>query len=58
MLLRCTEPGCLASLSSATLAVYKHSNRVPADSTLTGSAEALRVEQAISSAAPKSKQRQ
>jgi len=52
LLLRCTDPGCIdAPLSLAILAVYKYASRVPADATLEGGAEALRVEHAISSAA-------
>ena len=51
LLLRCTEPGCIdGKLSDAVLAVYQRSDRVPVEAALEGSAEALRVQRAITTA--------
>ena len=53
LLLRCTAPSCIdARLSAAILSVYKHTERVPVDAALEGSAEAHRVVHAISCAGP------
>ena len=49
LLLRCTETSCIdARLSAAILSVYKDAGSVPVDPGLVGSAEALRVQRAIS----------
>ena len=53
LLLRCTAPSCIdARLSAAILSVYKHTERVPVDAALEGSAEAHRVIHAINCAGP------
>lgn len=53
LLLRCTAPSCIdARLSAAILSVYKHTERVPVDAALEGSAEAHRVVHAINCAGP------
>ena len=53
LLLRCTAPSCIdARLSAAILSVYKHTERVPVDAALEGSAEAHRVVDAINCAGP------
>ena len=53
LLLRCTAPSCMdAPLAAAILSVYKHTERVPVDAALEGSAEAHRVIHAINCAGP------